>query len=84
MKRLQDNLGEIQDLQVQTKTLKRFARQMMAEGKASAETFIAMGVLVDGFQNRRREARIEFAGTFAGFSAKKNVESCKALFTSGT
>jgi CHAD domain-containing protein len=84
LKRLQDNLGEIQDLQVQTKTLNRFARQMMAEGKASAETFIAMGVLVDGFQNRRREARIEFAGTFAGFSAKKNVESCKALFTSGT
>ena len=84
LKRLQDNLGEIQDLRLQTKALRRFARQMISEGKAPAETFIAMGVLVDGFQNRRREARIEFAGVFAGFSARKNVESRKALFASGT
>ena len=84
LKRLQDNLGEIQDLKVQSNALSRFARQMMVEGKAPAETFIAMGVLVDGFLKRRREARIEFAGTFADFKAKEKVESCKALFASGT
>jgi len=80
LKQLQENLGDFQDLEVQSDSLKSFSRDMMAEGKTPAETFVAMGVLVDGLLRRQREARAAFAACFAAFSAKPNQAACKALF----
>lgn len=81
LKLLQENLGDFQDLEVQSDSLMGFSRDMMAEGGTPAETFVAMGVLVDGLLRRQREARQAFAACFAAFSAKPNQAACKALFS---
>ena len=81
LKLLQENLGDFQDLEVQSDSLMGFGRDMMAEGGTPAETFVAMGVLVDGLLRRQREARRAFAACFAAFGAKPNRAACKALFS---
>lgn len=73
LKNLQDNLGEFQDLQVQSESLQRFAEQMAAEGEVPPRTLLAMGMLIDGLRHRQHLARQDFAARFAGFSHKKNL-----------
>lgn len=70
---LQNNLGDFQDLQVQSESLQRFAEQMTVEGEAPARTLLAMGMLIDGLRHRQQLARQQFAACFAEFSRKKNL-----------
>ncbi|MFQ6024028.1 MAG: CHAD domain-containing protein [Acidiferrobacterales bacterium] len=80
LKELQDNLGDIQDLQVQANTLKEFSRQMQKEGKVSADTLMAMGILVQQLEDRQRRARAEFQNHFGHFSAQANQQLFGRLF----
>ena len=80
VKVLLDNLGSFQDLEVQADKLRALGRQMMDEGKAPAETLLAMGMLVDGLLRRQGEVRGEFAQTFAEFAEAENQREFKALF----
>jgi CHAD domain-containing protein len=65
LKKLQDNLGEFNDLQVQQDTLRLFARQMIAEGVATVEALMAMGRLIERLELRQRRRRQRFAKRFA-------------------
>ncbi len=82
LKLLQDNLGNFQDYEVQVITLKKFSHQMVAEGGVSADTLLAMGMLIDGLERRQHQARWEFAGRFANFSLLENQEQFRKLFAS--
>ena len=79
LKALQDCLGEFQDTEVQQAELRAFARQMMADRTAPAETMLAMGEIAATLALRQRAARSEFAGRFAGFASPRGVARIGAL-----
>ncbi|HEY7746233.1 MAG TPA: CHAD domain-containing protein [Desulfuromonadales bacterium] len=81
LKTLQDNLGDFQDLQVQSAALQKFADQMAAEGEIPPRSLLAMGMLIDGLQHRQRQARDAFEGRFAEFSREKNLRLFSELFS---
>lgn len=72
LKGLQDNLGEFQDLQVQSDALLDFSGRMIEEGEVSPRTLLAMGMLVEVLRSRQQLAREEFAERFAGFDNDEN------------
>ena len=80
LKVLQDNLGDFQDFEVQVAKLKEFSHQMMKEAKAPAETFMAMGILVESLDQRQHETREEFAARFQQFAMHENQQRFRALF----
>jgi CHAD domain-containing protein len=80
LKTLQDNLGDFQDIQVQSEALQKFAEQMAAEGEIPPRSLLAMGMLIEDLQHRQRQARDEFAGRFAEFSRKKNLQLFDEIF----
>ena len=80
LKRLQDHLGEFNDLQVQQETLRTFAQELMGSGKGPPATLLAMGQLLgrlDGAQARERGA---FHHHFRQFSRPKNRKRFLQLF----
>ena len=80
IKQLLDNLGDFQDLEVQAEKLRDFAHQMAAEGNIPADTFLAMGMLVDGLLRRQLESREQFYDRFKAFSSSENRKIFHALF----
>jgi CHAD domain-containing protein len=81
LKSLQDNLGDLQDLQVQAEALKKFGHEMQAErSNLPSETFMAMGVLIDMLYQRQKNERRNFAERFARFARPSNRRVCKELF----
>jgi CHAD domain-containing protein len=68
LKALQNNLGTINDLEIQEQELRRFAVEMEHEGAAEAGTLLAIGQLVERLRQRRRSARAEFGRLFGSFA----------------
>ncbi|MHB1525389.1 MAG: CYTH and CHAD domain-containing protein [Candidatus Dormibacteria bacterium] len=71
LKALQDCLGEFQDSQVERTAISAFAEAILAEGGASAATFMAMGRAADRLEARQGGARKLFAARFARFADKQ-------------
>jgi CHAD domain-containing protein len=80
LKRLQDNLGDFNDLEVQQATLKEFAQTMLAEKIGTVKSLMAMGRLVEGLEHRQVEERQIFHKRFARFSNRKNRRRFAILF----
>lgn len=76
LKRLQENLGDFQDLEVQVDHLRAFGLQMQKEQNVSAATLMAMGMLVERLTEAQQLARAEFAERFTEFAESGN----RALF----
>ncbi len=83
MKRLQDNLGDFNDLEVQQAALEHVAQEMVERGTAPHETLVALGRLVQSLSERQCRERERFAACFAEFSARENVERAVRLFGTG-
>ncbi len=79
LKELQDVLGDFQDYAVQEITLKLFSEEMLTHN-TPANTFLAMGVLVQNLDDHRRNARKDFASRFADFKQQENRSAFKLLF----
>ncbi|GAB4259765.1 MAG: CHAD domain-containing protein [Methylomicrobium sp.] len=79
LKDFQDILGEFQDLEVQEETLKKFSEEMRDEPIAT-DTFLAMGVLIQTVDQRRREVRATFAEKFADFDTPAIRQAFFELF----
>jgi len=77
---LQDNLGDFQDLEVQTSTLGHYSEQMRNEGHMNPRTKHAMQTLREGLNTRMRAVRGEFETRFARFSRKPNERRFERLF----
>jgi CHAD domain-containing protein len=83
IKGLLDNLGNFQDLEVQSHTLQGFAGRMMEEGVGGRDTLLAMGALIGGLSQRQQEAREEFAVIFTHFDTPEHRLLFKSLFGAG-
>lgn len=81
LKLLQDNLGDFQDLCVQTRQLSDFAQQMQDEGLADTKTIMAMGVLVQILVNQKEAVRCHFSERFKEFSSAERVMEFKTAFS---
>ncbi len=82
LRRLQDNLGDFNDIQVQVRALRGFAEEMMTRKLAGPETFLAMGRLVGQLETRQLLERRAFNLRFRSFARPKNRRHFKALFGS--
>lgn len=80
LKSLQNNLGDVQDLEVQRLALDGFATEMLEEGPVASATVMAMGRLAASLEERQQAAREEFAARFARFARKKNRRAFRRLF----
>jgi len=83
LKNFQTVLGDFQDYEVQETNIKHFSEEMMAKN-AAANTLLAMGVLVQHLDNKRCEARNDFAEQFVDFKQSKNQQAFKNLFSHKT
>jgi CHAD domain-containing protein len=81
LRMLQDNLGNFNDCDVQQATLKRFAQNMLEEGKGNVETLMAMGRLVERLEIGQQEERKHFSRRFAKFASPGNEKRFHALFS---
>lgn len=79
LKHFQDILGEYQDLEVQETTLKKFSEEMLNE-QISANTFLAMGVLIQTIDKRRCQAREAFQDKFDAFDQPGIKDAFHSLF----
>ena len=82
LKRLQSNLGDFNDCEVQQLTLRRFANEMSEESVASADSLLAMGRLMDDLLRQQFDERQRFESCFAHFSLPDNRERYRRLFKS--
>jgi CHAD domain-containing protein len=78
LKKLQDNLGEFNDLSVQQTDLKSFLDK--PDAQRSAVSSAAIGALIAKLENRQKEVRREFAGVFQAFASSNNVDRFRKLF----
>ncbi|MCG8381906.1 MAG: CHAD domain-containing protein [Gammaproteobacteria bacterium] len=82
LKKLQDVLGDFQDLSVQAHTLQQFESQMEAERQLTPETTHAIALLIQHFDARLEQQRGAFFNQFEQFSEAAHQVESKALFHS--
>jgi len=81
LKRLQDNLGDFNDLRVQEEYLMTVATQLpVTRTEGPGKVFMAIGSLVGALAGDRKNVRNAFAQTFADFAAPANKELFQNLF----
>ena len=80
LKKLQEVLGDFQDLSVQIDALRDFEKQMKAEDALKPETEAAMELLVQQLQSKIQAERKIFENRFAEFTDKKIQSEFKKLF----
>ena len=82
MKKLQDNLGEYNDLHVQVEKLKDFSTELKNQKTHSEDTVTAMNMLVNHLEELQDSQRTDFARRFEKFSDKTVQKKFKDLFKS--
>ena len=83
LKRLQDNLGDFNDYQVQSRSLQKFAAEMAAEGAAPVPTQLAMGRLLAHLDAGQAAERSRFSKRFERFASPENRKTFARLFSPG-
>lgn len=82
MKKLQDNLGDFNDLSVQQWELTTYLNEVLPRSQRADRLLCAaaIGGLIARLHDRQQAVRREFASVFATFSEKKNVRLYRDLF----
>ncbi len=80
LKKLQDNLGDFNDLSVQEQYLLHLAAELPAAETGERQTLLALGCLIGALDQKRARAQGEFAQIFAAFAAKETRQQFKTLF----
>ncbi|MCK4899733.1 MAG: CHAD domain-containing protein [Anaerolineales bacterium] len=80
LKRLQDNLGEFNDLSVQQVYLLNIADELPANDTKSRRALVATGFLIEGLAHRQQGVKVAFAETFSDFASTDNQELYRQLF----
>jgi CHAD domain-containing protein len=84
LKKLQDNLGEFNDLSVQQAYLLELAGKLPLDQEqtrlAAARALVATGSLVNSLAVRQQEVRNHFAETFKGFASDENKDLVRELY----
>jgi CHAD domain-containing protein len=80
LKKLQDNLGDFNDLCVQEEYLLRAAAELPAAKAESQEALLAIGGLISRLDQERQVVKADFAKTFTNFASPENQAHFKRLF----
>ena len=80
LKKLQENLGDFNDLQVQTQALRSFADEMLEQGVGPPATLMAMGQLMGQLETQVEIERRAFHQRFQTFARKGNRRRFGELF----
>ncbi|MGB3363610.1 MAG: CHAD domain-containing protein [Thermodesulfobacteriota bacterium] len=84
LKKLQDNLGDFNDLYVQQQSLKKFLSQTdIGYDHSKQKTLAAAGGLVSVLYQRQNDVRKKFKENFDGFSDKETTSLFNSLFSKG-
>lgn len=82
LKKLQDNLGDFNDLCVQEDYLLNIAEELPATRQQGNKTLVAIGSLIGALDSRRRTVKDAFASTFTDFASPANQALFRELFAS--
>jgi CHAD domain-containing protein len=80
LKKLQDNLGDFNDLCVQEEYLLRAAAELPAAKAEPQEALLAIGGLISRLDQERQVVKADFAKTFTNFASPENQAHFKRLF----
>ncbi len=80
LKRLQDNLGNFQDFEVQSEKLQHFAQQLLQETPNATQTVMAMGILTADLLQQQQQTRQDFAQCFNEFASQQWQNRFSQLF----
>jgi CHAD domain-containing protein len=80
LKMLQDNLGDFNDLQVQSAALRAFAQEMMTTGVGPPATLMAMGQLMGQLEAEQVVERRAFHKRFKAFARRGNRHRFEEVF----
>jgi CHAD domain-containing protein len=80
LKKLQDNLGDYNDLSVQQKSLKKYLEKTTSEDNDFSKISSAIGGLISCLYQQQQGIRKAFAQTFAEFSGMENEKIYQKLF----
>ncbi len=82
MKKLQDNLGDFNDLSVQQGELMTYLNEVLPRSRRADRLLCAaaIGGLIARLHDQQQGVRRKFASAFATFSGKKNVRLYRDLF----
>ncbi|MGH9379967.1 MAG: CHAD domain-containing protein [Thermoanaerobaculia bacterium] len=68
LRRIQNTLGRIHDLDVQQRNLRGYAQALAEEGTAAALTLLTIGRIVERMARREERERRRFTGRFSSFA----------------
>ena len=82
MKKLQDNLGDFNDLSVQQSELTTYLNEVLPRSRRADRLLCAaaIGGLIARLHDQQQSVRREFASAFAVYAKKKNVRLYRDLF----
>ncbi len=80
LKKLQDNLGDFNDLSVQQEYLMHMAEELPIDDSRSRKALVATGYLVENLGNEQRAVKAKFADTFKEFASPDNQDLFRRLF----
>ena len=82
LKKLQDNLGDFNDLCVQEEYLLNISNEMPANHRQIKKTLVAIGSLIGTLAKERQIVKDAFAETFTDFTSPANEKLFRELFGS--
>ncbi|MEM7183740.1 MAG: CHAD domain-containing protein [Spirochaetota bacterium] len=82
LKKLQNNLGDFNDLDVQKTYLETIANDLPANSIEEKNTLLAIGALLGALEERQMTVKNKFAQTFTEFAAKPNKGLFQELYSS--
>ncbi len=80
LKKLQDNLGEFNDLSVQQEYLMHMAEELPIDDPRSRKALVATGYLVENLGYKQKKVKVGFADTFTEFASPANQALFRRLF----
>jgi CHAD domain-containing protein len=80
LKKLQDNLGDFNDLSVQQDYLMHMAEELPLDDPRSRKALVATGYLVENLAYQQKAVKAEFADTFTEFASPANQKLFRQLF----
>ncbi|MDY6790599.1 MAG: CHAD domain-containing protein [Thermodesulfobacteriota bacterium] len=82
LKKLQDNLGDFNDLCIQEEYLLNITRKLPATHQQLKKTLVAIGSLIGTLDRERQTVKNAFAKTFTAFASPANKKLFRELFAS--
>jgi len=82
LKKLQDNLGDFNDLCIQQEYLLKITKELPASHQQTKKTLVAIGSLIGTLDRERQQIKDAFANTFTDFASPTNQKLFRELFSS--